>query len=202
MSAAIAARRAGCAVTIVDERAHAGGQYFKQLSVGGADPPDAQHREGERLIATARELGVEFEERVTVWGAFPPERVRGRRQWPRAALSPASDDHRDRRLRARLAGPGLDFAGRDDDGCCANPVAHRAPAARQARIDRWQRPAQSATDRRIDRGRRRGCCRCRSGGEARLGATPRAARDDGSGAGPGARRSQVSCAGGAPDMRG
>ena len=34
LAAAIAARRAGAAVLVLDERAHAGGQYFKQL----ADP--------------------------------------------------------------------------------------------------------------------------------------------------------------------
>ncbi|MFO0992321.1 MAG: FAD-dependent oxidoreductase [Hyphomicrobiales bacterium] len=92
LAAAIAARRAGRAVTIVDERAHAGGQYFKQLSVEGANPPDAQHQEGARLIATARQLGVEFEERVTVWGAFPPNEFgvvkdgRARRYLPSATI--------------------------------------------------------------------------------------------------------------------
>jgi NADPH-dependent 2,4-dienoyl-CoA reductase/sulfur reductase-like enzyme len=72
LAAAIAARRAGVAVTVVDERAHAGGQYFKQLAVedGGVAAPDAQHREGSELIATARSLGVELRAGVTVWGAF------------------------------------------------------------------------------------------------------------------------------------
>ncbi len=92
LAAAIAARRAGCAVTIVDERAHAGGQYFKQLSIRNATPPDAQHREGSALIATARELGLAFEERVTVWGAFPPNEFgvvkdgRARRYLPSATI--------------------------------------------------------------------------------------------------------------------
>lgn len=92
LTAAIAARRAGCAVTVVDERTHAGGQYFKQLSVAGAAPPDAQHREGMTLIAAARELGVAFEERVTVWGAFPPNEFgavvkdRARRYLPSATI--------------------------------------------------------------------------------------------------------------------
>lgn len=92
LTAAIAARRAGCAVTVVDERAHAGGQYFKQLSIHDAKPPDAQHREGGALIETARELGVKFEERVTVWGAFPPNEFgavvkdRARRYLPQATI--------------------------------------------------------------------------------------------------------------------
>jgi len=74
LAAAIAARRAGAAVTIVDERAHAGGQYFKQVAVEGGEvaEPDAQHREGAELIATARSLGVELRSDVTVWGAFAP----------------------------------------------------------------------------------------------------------------------------------
>jgi NADPH-dependent 2,4-dienoyl-CoA reductase/sulfur reductase-like enzyme len=92
LTAGVAARRAGCAVTVVDERAHAGGQYFKQLSVHAADPPDVQHREGMALIETARELGVQLEERVTVWGAFPPNEFgavvngRARRYLPRATI--------------------------------------------------------------------------------------------------------------------
>jgi len=92
LCAAIAARRAGCTVTVADERAHAGGQYFKQLSVDGAAPADAQHREGRALIETAQKLGVVFEERVTVWGAFPPNEFaavvngRARRYLPRATI--------------------------------------------------------------------------------------------------------------------
>lgn len=74
LSAAIAARKAGAEVLVVDERSHAGGQYFKQLSVGpeGISAPDAQHREGAALIETAVGLGVEIKSGVTVWGAFEP----------------------------------------------------------------------------------------------------------------------------------
>ncbi|WP_119274372.1 FAD-dependent oxidoreductase [Taklimakanibacter deserti] len=74
LAAAIAARRAGAEVTVVDERAHAGGQFFKQLAVEGGEvaEPDAQHREGAELIAAARSLGVELRSGVTVWGAFAP----------------------------------------------------------------------------------------------------------------------------------
>jgi NAD(P)H-nitrite reductase large subunit len=44
------------------------------VAVEGGDVarPDAQHREGAELIATARSLGVELRAGVTVWGAFAP----------------------------------------------------------------------------------------------------------------------------------
>jgi len=72
LSAAIAARRAGAAVTVLDERPLPGGQYFKQVTVDAGSPADSQHEEGRRLIAMARELGVEIRNDVEVWGAFPP----------------------------------------------------------------------------------------------------------------------------------
>jgi NADPH-dependent 2,4-dienoyl-CoA reductase/sulfur reductase-like enzyme len=74
LSAAIAARRAGAAVVVVDERAQPGGQYFKQVSVdpAGAAAPDHQHREGAALIETARRLGVEVRSGLMIWGAFEP----------------------------------------------------------------------------------------------------------------------------------
>lgn len=74
LSAAIAARSAGAAVVLVDERAQPGGQYFKQVSIdsAGAPAPDHQHREGAALIETARRLGIEIRSGVTVWGAFEP----------------------------------------------------------------------------------------------------------------------------------
>jgi NADPH-dependent 2,4-dienoyl-CoA reductase/sulfur reductase-like enzyme len=72
LSAAIAARRAGAAVIVLDERPLAGGQYFKQIAVDAGASADAQHEEGRRLIATARDLGVEIRNDVEVWGAFPP----------------------------------------------------------------------------------------------------------------------------------
>jgi D-hydroxyproline dehydrogenase subunit alpha len=74
LSAAIAARRAGAKVIVLDERALPGGQYFKQIAVdAGADAPaDAQHEEGRRLIAAAHGIGVEIRSEVEIWGAFPP----------------------------------------------------------------------------------------------------------------------------------
>jgi D-hydroxyproline dehydrogenase subunit alpha len=72
LSAAIAARRAGASVTVIDERSVAGGQYFKQVLVGGegvADP-DNQHREGAELIARALKIGVDIRCGVDIWGVF------------------------------------------------------------------------------------------------------------------------------------
>jgi thioredoxin reductase len=74
LSAAIAARRAGVEVVVLDERSQPGGQYFKQPDVGGDGivAPDMQHREGAALIETARGLGVIIRNGVSVWGAFAP----------------------------------------------------------------------------------------------------------------------------------
>jgi len=73
LSAAIAARRAGAKVVVLDERPIPGGQYFKQIAVAArAAPADAQHEEGARLIAQAREADVEIRNDVDVWGAFLP----------------------------------------------------------------------------------------------------------------------------------
>ncbi|MFZ4380730.1 MAG: FAD-dependent oxidoreductase [Sandarakinorhabdus sp.] len=72
LSAAIAARKAGVDVLVVDERRLPGGQYFKPVAVRGADvaPPDAQHREGLALVQQAIDAGVVIRSGVTVWGAF------------------------------------------------------------------------------------------------------------------------------------
>jgi NADPH-dependent 2,4-dienoyl-CoA reductase/sulfur reductase-like enzyme len=72
LSAAIAARRLGASVTVSDERAAPGGQYFKQVLVegNGVASPDRQHREGARLIARAHEVGVAIRSGLEIWGAY------------------------------------------------------------------------------------------------------------------------------------
>ena len=79
LSAAIAAQRAGARVTVVDDRTAPGGQYFKQVMVEGLDVarPDHQHKEGARLIATARQAGVGIRSGVDVWGAFEAHELVG-----------------------------------------------------------------------------------------------------------------------------
>src|SRR5438105_2132907 len=68
----IDARRAGAAVLLLDERAHPGGQYFKQLADPAAARPDRQQARGRRLIDEAVALGVELRPAVEVWGGFAP----------------------------------------------------------------------------------------------------------------------------------
>jgi len=78
LSAAIAARRAGARVVVVDERSLPGGQYFKQIAIsGGAQAPDRQQDEGRRLIEDAIAAGVDIRSGVEIWGAFPPLTLAG-----------------------------------------------------------------------------------------------------------------------------
>ncbi len=72
LAAAYAARLAGAEVLVLDEGSAAGGQYFKQCSAASIVPPDAQHREGQRLIADVIAAGVTVVSNAVVWGAFPP----------------------------------------------------------------------------------------------------------------------------------
>jgi thioredoxin reductase len=74
LNAAIAARRAGADVLVVDERHAPGGQYFKPVAVHGDDvlPPDAQHREGLALVQQALAAGVVIRTGMAVWGGFGP----------------------------------------------------------------------------------------------------------------------------------
>ncbi|WP_439596899.1 FAD-dependent oxidoreductase [Falsiroseomonas sp.] len=71
LAAALAARRAGVDVLLVDERSIPGGQYYKQAMPGLA-PMDAQQSEGAALLAACREAGVRILDGTEVWGAFAP----------------------------------------------------------------------------------------------------------------------------------
>jgi D-hydroxyproline dehydrogenase subunit alpha len=76
LSAAIAARKAGAGVIVLDERDAPGGQYHKPLAPSHADTaPDAQFREGRALRRQADEAGVEILTGATVWGAFSANEV-------------------------------------------------------------------------------------------------------------------------------
>lgn len=76
LSAAIAARRAGAEVLVLDERDTPGGQYFKSLAPSHlAEAPDAQFRAGDALRAEAASAGVVVASGVTVWGAFAPDEI-------------------------------------------------------------------------------------------------------------------------------
>jgi NADPH-dependent 2,4-dienoyl-CoA reductase/sulfur reductase-like enzyme len=78
LSAALAARRAGASVVLLDERPSPGGQYFKQpgKSLAFRDgPTDAQFAAGVALIEAARAAGVGFVHGAAVWGAFAPDEI-------------------------------------------------------------------------------------------------------------------------------
>ncbi len=71
LNAAIAARRGGFRVLVIDERSEVGGQYFKPRSKGfrGTDPLDGQHRRGRALCRRSLASGAEFRWGETVWFA-------------------------------------------------------------------------------------------------------------------------------------
>jgi NADPH-dependent 2,4-dienoyl-CoA reductase/sulfur reductase-like enzyme len=73
LAAARAAALCGARVTVIDERATAGGQFFKQRA--GGEPIDAQMREGRDLIAQVAAAGVELVSDAAVWGAFGPRQL-------------------------------------------------------------------------------------------------------------------------------
>ena len=76
LSAAIAARRCGLDVLLLDERAAAGGQYYKQPAPDlVATPLDAQAREGATLVAAAEASGARILRGAEAWGAFAADRI-------------------------------------------------------------------------------------------------------------------------------
>lgn len=76
LSAAIAAREAGAAVVVLDERDKPGGQYFKPLAASHATRrPDAQFRAGDALRDAAARAGVAVASGAVAWGAFAPDEI-------------------------------------------------------------------------------------------------------------------------------
>ena len=74
LSAAIAARRAGASVTVLDERAQPGGQFYKPLAPShqATEAPDAQFAAGIALYGQALAAGVDIRQGAQVWAAFAP----------------------------------------------------------------------------------------------------------------------------------
>ena len=74
LEAALAARRAGAEVMLIDERSSLGGQYFKQLSSAytteDQQAPDRQMQWGRELASEVRDSGVTIRTETLVWGAF------------------------------------------------------------------------------------------------------------------------------------
>jgi glycine/D-amino acid oxidase-like deaminating enzyme len=72
LSAALAARKSGATVTVLDERPQAGGQYYKPLAPSHAahQPLDKQFADGVRLTEEVLASGVEIHQGAQVWAAF------------------------------------------------------------------------------------------------------------------------------------
>ncbi|MCP4319485.1 MAG: FAD-dependent oxidoreductase [Hyphomicrobiales bacterium] len=77
LSAALAARRAGASVIILDERSDPGGQYYKPVAPSHvvSAAPDRQFASGSALTETVAEAGAQFLQDATVWGAFAPDEI-------------------------------------------------------------------------------------------------------------------------------
>lgn len=76
LAAAVAAGRMELHVTVLDERAQVGGQFYKPLAPSqrfiDRGKIDSQMRAGSALEREARTIGVKIESGATVWGAFSP----------------------------------------------------------------------------------------------------------------------------------
>lgn len=72
LAAALAARRLGARVLVIDEYALPGGQYHRQPAFASADGnvDSAQVRAGRALIAEVVQAGVEIWRAATVWAAY------------------------------------------------------------------------------------------------------------------------------------
>ncbi|WP_421996604.1 FAD-dependent oxidoreductase [Reyranella sp.] len=78
LSAARALALAGADVVVLDERLHAGGQFFKPLAPSHAADPatlDRQFRDGAVLVEATRRAGARLEAGALVWSAFSPHEV-------------------------------------------------------------------------------------------------------------------------------
>ncbi len=74
LSAAIAARRCGLSVILVEERPKLGGQYYKQTALD-APALDAQQSEGAALAARTEASGATILSGAELWGAFGMDRL-------------------------------------------------------------------------------------------------------------------------------
>jgi thioredoxin reductase/bacterioferritin-associated ferredoxin len=74
LSAAIAARRCGLSVLLVEERVKLGGQYYKQAATD-APALDPQQAEGAALAARAEVSGAKILRGAELWGAFGMDRL-------------------------------------------------------------------------------------------------------------------------------
>ena len=144
MAAAVAARRAGASVALIDEYAAPGGQIWRRRFDEVADaaprslPPDA--RERSREFARLRRAAARRPLRLGRAGAR--RAAAHRRGSPRGSAPRRRARHR--RLRPPRRLPGLDAAGRDDRRRRAGAVQGPGRPARPARPARRRRPVPAA----------------------------------------------------------
>lgn len=74
LSAALAARRSGASVLVLDEYPEPGGQFYKQLSSGfqvsARSRLDPDYTKGDALVGAVRAAGVELSHETLVWASF------------------------------------------------------------------------------------------------------------------------------------
>ncbi len=77
LSAALAARRAGASVMVLDERLQPGGQFYKPLAPShrSATPTDKQFARGLELSKQISAAGVDVKQGAQVWAALSPNEV-------------------------------------------------------------------------------------------------------------------------------
>lgn len=77
LAAALAARRRGARVVVLDERPQSGGQYYKPIasSLKADRPPDEQFRKGKMLVQAVLSAGADIVQGALVWGAFGADDV-------------------------------------------------------------------------------------------------------------------------------
>nr|WP_315430566.1 FAD-dependent oxidoreductase [uncultured Albidiferax sp.] len=77
LSAAIAARKSGASVTVLDERLQTGGQFYKPLAPShqANQPSDKQFAGGIALTREAQAAGVDIRQSAQVWAAFSATEV-------------------------------------------------------------------------------------------------------------------------------
>lgn len=77
LSAALAARRAGARVLVLDERLQSGGQFYKPLAPShqAPTPSDRQFADGLALEREVLAAGVAVRQGAQVWAAFSPREV-------------------------------------------------------------------------------------------------------------------------------
>ncbi|HEX7868311.1 MAG TPA: FAD-dependent oxidoreductase [Variovorax sp.] len=77
LSAALAARRAGAEMLVLDERPQPGGQFYKPLAPSheAPSPADRQFAQGLALEHEVRAAGVAIAQGAQVWAAFSPREV-------------------------------------------------------------------------------------------------------------------------------